>query len=111
MQLVASYPCQESHLTPHIGKEVLIITTTNETHHGWLEQVRTNEIVISKSSAYSTTPVYTKQKAKVRRFPYPAYRHGYPYPGYPGYAPYPGYGAGSLVLPLFLLASMYARPY
>lgn len=124
MQLIASYPCKEEMIRPHIGKQVVAITTKNETIHGVLEHVRTGEIVITQHTITATTQSKNKRKAKVRRFPLPPHGPGRPYPGYPGfpgqpgypvYPPpplYPGYGAGgSLVLPLFLLATLFARPY
>jgi hypothetical protein len=123
MQLIASYPCKEDQIRPHIGKQIVAITTTNETIHGVLEQVRSGEIIIAQHTIIATTKSKSKRKAKIRRYPFPPHGHGRPFPGYPGfplppaypvYPPpplYPGYGGGSLVLPLFLLATLFARPY
>lgn len=124
MQLVAKYPCREEALTPHIGKQVIVVTTANETIHGRLEIVRTGEIVITQRSVALTSQQKKKFKAKLKRYPYPPHHPGpihhphrpiypgYPgpiYPGYPGPGYYPRYGgAESLVLPLFLLAALYA---
>jgi hypothetical protein len=124
MQLIASYPCQESAITPHIGKQITAITVKNETIHGVLESVRPGEIVISHTTTTAVTRSKKNRKAQIRRFPFPPHHGPGPFPpGYPGYPPrpiypvyppppiYPSYGGGSLVLPLFLLASLFARPY
>jgi hypothetical protein len=122
MQLIASYPCKEDQIRPHIGRQIIAITTKNETIHGVLEQVRPGEIIITQHTTVATTTSKSKRSAKVKRYPMPPHGHGRPFPGYPGFPmrppypvypppPYPGYGGGSLILPLFLLATLFARPY
>jgi small nuclear ribonucleoprotein (snRNP)-like protein len=126
MQLVAKHPCREEMLAPHIGKSVIIVTTNNETYHGKLHAVRPHEIVLTHHQLIATTSQMRKKtKAKLKRFPFPpGPPHFHPRPPYPvfpgpiGYPPPiypyppayypPRYGAESLVLPLFLLATMYA---
>jgi hypothetical protein len=104
------YPLEEAKLRGYVGRPVYAVLNDGSYFGGYLSDIKDGQIyltgsvpgqgTVSTNASKARSQLAGKAKqARTSAFGYPGY-------GYPGY----GYGAG-IVLPLFLLALLFAFPF